>query len=504
MTTIATDPSTLVSRDVLESRNPATGELIAEHPVHDASSVAVAVEKAREAASVWAELGFRERRRHLLRWVSHLVSREQEITQLIKSENGKPLDDAYLELMLAIEHISWAAKNAERVLAPRSVRPGLLMANFHATVEERPFGVVGVIGPWNYPIYTPTGSIAYALAAGNAVVFKPSEHTPTVGTWFAHSFAEANPDLPEGVLTAVTGYGAAGEALVRSGVDKIAFTGSTATGRKIMAAAAESLTPVILECGGKDAAIVADDADVEAAAEAIAWGAMANGGQTCVGVERVYVHREVCDRFLAEVGRILEDVRPGSDADASYGPMTVASQAEIVKSHLDAALASGGRLIAGGPESFQAPFVAPLVVLDADEACAAVTEETFGPIITVRAVESVDEAVALVNASQYGLASTVFSRRHGVEIARRLRVGATSVNSTLAFAAISSLPFGGVGASGFGRIHGDPGLREFTRSHAIAAQRFAIPGMALLSFARTRRTMNLVKKTVSVLHGRHS
>ncbi|GAA3366630.1 aldehyde dehydrogenase family protein [Saccharopolyspora gregorii] len=234
----------------------------------------------------------------------------------------------------------------------------------------------------NYPLFTPNGSIAYALAAGNAVVFKPSEHTPAVGRWYVEAFAAANPDAPAGVLSAVQGVGNRGAALCRAGVDKLAFTGSTATGNKIMATCAETLTPVLVECGGKDALIVAADADLTAAADAAAWGAMSNSGQTCVGVERIYVVREVRERFLAELEHRLRRVRAG----VHYGPMTVPAQVEIVRGHVADALAHGATARVGGAESVRPPYVDPVLLVDADEDSAAVREETFGPTVTVRTV----------------------------------------------------------------------------------------------------------------------
>ncbi|WP_036504515.1 aldehyde dehydrogenase family protein [Nocardia aobensis] len=487
----------------LSSLNPATGEVIATHPIADDEAVRAAVTKARAAAATWGGLSFADRKRALLRWSSRLVARADEFCDLIHAENGKPRDDAYLELMLALEHIAWAAKNAEKVLKPKKVSPGALMSNFAASIEQRPLGVVGVIGPWNYPVYTPNGSLAYALAAGNTVVFKPSEYSTAIGNFVGQAFVDANPGLPEGVFVTINGFGATGAALVRAGVDKIAFTGSTATGKKIMAAAADTLTPVLLECGGKDAVIVAADADIAAAADAVAYGATMNSGQTCAGVERVYVDKSIREPFLAEVKKILSNVHAGSDDKASYGPMTMPSQVDIVRRHIESALANGGTAVLGGPESVHAPYIEPVVLVDVDESSDAVCEETFGPTVTIRTVENIDEAVDLANNSKYGLGSAVYSRKHGRAIARRLRAGATSVNSVLGFAAIASLPFGGVGDSGIGRIHGAPGLLEFTSPHSIAVQRFAIPGMALLSYKRTDSTMKLLRKVVPLLHGRN-
>ncbi|WP_067841182.1 aldehyde dehydrogenase family protein [Nocardia lijiangensis] len=501
MTTTETTPAT--PDTLLKSVDPATGEVIATYPIADEDAVRAAVAKARTAATTWGALSFDERRTHLLRWSSRLVADSEEFTALIHKENGKPLDDAFLELMLALEHISWAAKNAKKLLSPKKISAGMLMSNFAARLEQRPLGVIGVIGPWNYPVYTPNGSIAYALAAGNTVVFKPSEFSTGIGNFLADAFKKANPELPEGVFETINGYGATGAALVKSGVDKIAFTGSTATGKRIMAAAADTLTPVLLECGGKDAVIVAGDADIKAAADAVAWGATANSGQTCAGVERVYVDRSVREEFVAEVKRILSDIKPGSDDKASYGPMTMPSQIDIVRRHIEDALKKGGTAVLGGPESIKGPFIEPVVLVDVDEDSEAVAEETFGPTVTIRTVDGVDEAVDLANKSKYGLSSAVYSKKNGLDIARRLRVGATSVNSVLAFAAIPGLPFGGVGDSGIGRIHGEPGLREFVRPHSIAVQRFTVPGMALLSYTRTDSTMKLLRKLVPFLHGRH-
>ncbi|MFE2999032.1 aldehyde dehydrogenase family protein [Nocardia sp. NPDC059246] len=498
----ATETAPLDQADTLTSVNPATGEALATYKIDDEAAVRAAVAKAQTAAATWGALTYAERKKHILRWGSKLVEKSDELSELIHAENGKPLDDAFLELMLALEHIKWAASNAEKVLKPKKVAPGAFMANFAAHLEYRPLGVVGVIGPWNYPIYTPNGSIAYALAAGNCVVFKPSEFSTGIGNFVAKAFAEANPELPDGVFITINGYGATGAALVKSGVDKLAFTGSTATGKKIMASAAETLTPVLLECGGKDAVIVAADADVKAAADAVAWGATANSGQTCAGVERVYVDKAVADEFVAEVKRILTDIKPGSDAKASYGPMTMPSQVDIVRRHIDDALKNGGKAVLGGPESVKGPFIEPVVLVDVDESSDAVCEETFGPTVTIRTVNGVDEAVELTNKSKYGLGSAVYSKNQGMEIARRLQVGCTSVNSVLSYAAISGLPFGGVRDSGIGRIHGAPGLLEFSRPHSIAVQRFAIPGMALLSYTRTDRTMKLLRKIVPLIHGR--
>src|SRR5271169_972162 len=321
---------------MLETVNPATGEVLATFPVHGRREVDAAVATAREAANWWAGLGWSGRRIRLLAWKSYLVRYMSRLAQLMHEETGKPLDDAKLEIITAVLHIDWAARHARRVLRPRRVRSGLAAINQASTLEYLPLGVVGVIGPWNYPVFTPIGSIAYALAAGNAVVFKPSELTPLTGEWLVRSFGEALGVFgsSQPVLQLITGPGSTGEALARSGVSKIAFTGSAATARKVMAAAADTLTPVLAECGGKDALLVGADADLDAAADAAAWGAMSNAGQTCVGVERVYVVDSVYPSFLAKLNERVSRLRPGDDGAAGYGPMTLPGQVDVVERHL--------------------------------------------------------------------------------------------------------------------------------------------------------------------------
>ncbi len=484
-----------------DSLNPATSEVIASFGVFGEDDVAETVERAHQAAAWWAGLSWNERRTRLLAWKSYLTRYIGRLAELVHTETGKPLSDAQLEIALAIVHIDWAARNARKVLRPRRVRSGLVAINQAATVEYQPLGVVGVIGPWNYPVFTPMGSIAYALAAGNAVVFKPSELTPAVGDWLVGSFAEVVPEQP--VLQLVTGAGETGGFLARSAVDKIAFTGSAATAKKVMAACAENLTPIVAECGGKDALIVAADADLDAAADAAAWGALSNAGQTCVGVERVYVADGVYHSFLEKLIEKMSDVRPGDDREADYGPMTLPGQVEVVERHIADALARGGRAVVGGLASIRKPFIGPVVLTEVPEESRAVTEETFGPTVTVTRVADLDEGVKLANDSRYGLGSAVFGRnkKAAMAAARSLRSGMTAVNSVISFAGVPSLPFGGSGDSGFGRIHGADGLREFARPKSIARQRMK-PMINLTSFSRTDQDMRKLVTLVTVLHGR--
>jgi aldehyde dehydrogenase (NAD+) len=377
----------------------------------------------------------------------------------------------------------------------------MLMANQAATVEYLPLGVVGVIGPWNYPVFTPMGSIAYALAAGNTVVFKPSELTPGVGIWLADALSEVVPG--QALFQVVVGYGETGDALCRAEIDKLAFTGSTRTGKKVMAACAERLTPVVIEAGGKDPLLVDADADLDAAADAAAWGAFSNSGQTCAGVERVYVHERVYDEFLGKLTEQALAVHAGTDDEAKLGPMTLLGQVDIVKRHIDDAIAKGGKAVVGGPESVDGRFIQPTVLTDVPPDSSAILEETFGPTVTVTKVKDMDEAVDLANATPYGLGATIFTASRGNELASRIRSGMVAINAVLSFAAIPALPFGGVGESGFGRIHGPDGLKEFTYCKAVARQRFK-PAILLTSLGRTAKTDQTVATMVVAMHGRAS
>jgi acyl-CoA reductase-like NAD-dependent aldehyde dehydrogenase len=503
MTTTPTEPVAAPAGDTLvqhfESLDPATGDVVASFPVHGAAEVRAAVERGRPAARWWQELGYDGRKQRLRAWRSIIASRIEEFAELIHRENGKPVFDAVGELSLAVEHLDWAAGAAARVLGRRRVGSGLLAMNQSATLEYVPYGVVGVLGPWNYPVHTPMGSISYALAAGNAVVFKPSEFTPAIGGWLVDSFAEVVPEQP--VFQLITGFGATGAALCTAGVDKIAFTGSTATGKKVMAECAAELTPVVIECGGKDALIVAADADLEAAADAAVWGGLSNAGQTCAGVERVYVVESVYDEFVERVIRLAAGVRGGADPAASYGPITMPGQLDIIGGHIDDALARGGRAVVGGRESVQPPYVQPVVLVDVPEDSTAVREETFGPTITIAKVHDVDEAVAKTNDSRYGLGAAVFSAKGGRAIADRLSVGCVSINSAISFAMVPELPFGGVRDSGFGRIHGADGLREFAWSRSVTSTRFRAP-LDVTTFNRPRHARRLIVGLVKARWGR--
>lgn len=489
------------STETFDSLNPATGEVVASYPVMGQVEVERVVAEAKAAAEWWASRTFAQRERHMLAWAAYIAKHSDDLAQLLHREHGKPVGDAHvLEIVPALEQIRWAAKNAKSVLKPQRVKTTLLTANYAASYEYGPYGCCAVIGPWNYPVFTTAGSMAYALAAGNTVVLKPSEYTPATGDFLVNAFIEANPSAPTGVLSLVTGDGRTGAFLCTSGVDKVAFTGSPATARKVMTACATNLTPVLLECGGKDPMIVAADADVSAAAKEAAWGSMTNAGQTCVGIERVYVANEIADQFLEKVRKELKGVRAGSEKNALLGPMTMPGQIDVVRRHVDDAAKRGAEFVVGGPESFRGAYIDPVVISGLDESADAVQEETFGPTLTVRRFATLDEAVRLANGTKYALGASVFSRRHGMEIARQLNAGMVSINSALAFVGIPSIPFGGRGESGFGRNHGADGLKEYATTKSYARLKYALRGSDVSTIHRTASTTRMVRMIAKLRH----
>ena len=478
-----------------EKCDPATGEVIGQYKNFSQAEVFSCVDAANLASTRWQEFGFTARKKTLLKWASYITKNQKEIAQLVASECGKPMGDASLEVSIAIDHIAWAAKHAEQIMYKQDRPAGLLMFNMKAQVQRSPLGVVGVIGPWNYPIFTPMGSIAYALAAGNTVVFKPSEFTPGVGKWLADSFAQIAPF--ENILTTVTGLPDTGKALTESNVNKISFTGSTRTAKKVAASCAERMIPVVLECGGKDPVIVDKDADLKLAAEYALWSAMANAGQSCIGAERVYVVESVAEQFIEIITKMAKKIEVGKD----YGPATMPSQLKVIQSHLEDAKAKGAKFLVGGADSVKGAFVEPVIMVDVPEGSTAMTQETFGPTLAINKVLNTDEAIKLSNASSYGLAAAVFSKRNGEKIASKLACGMVSINSVFLYAAVPSVPFGGYKDSGYGRIHGAEGLLEYTYARTVVKTRFKIP-LKFTSFGRTKFSEKVLTILIKRLHGK--
>lgn len=456
----------------LEVRDPRTGEVVARVPRAGEREVRRAVARAREAAARWSRRSVIERGAALGRLRRAIAARAEEVAARIARETGKSEADAVLaEVLVACDHLAWTARRAPRVLAPR--RAGGLLAPRGGRVVWEPHGVAGLITPWNFPFLIPASGLAAALAAGNAAVIKPSELTPLSALLLAELTEEAVGE--PGLVEVVTGDGETGQALVDAPVDVLAFTGGTATGRAVMAAASRHLTPLVLELGGKDAMIVLDDADLERAARGAVWGAFFHAGQVCQSVERLYVQRSVWDRFLGLLVRETERIRAaGDDPAPDVGPFTRPAQMAIVREQVEEALRGGARALTGG-QALPGPGLrwGPTVLVDVDPSMRVMREETFGPVLPVVPFEEDDEAARLAADTAYGLDAYVWTadRRRGRRLARSLAVGSVLFNDCLVNYAMAELPFGGVRASGFGRVHGEEGLRAFARPRAEAEAR---------------------------------
>lgn len=459
---------------VIRVLRPSDGSLVGELAVTPSQDIPRRVSRARSVQEGWASLPPRDRIRRLKGLVEAVGARAKEIEETIVAETGKPRPEALMEIVAVLDLLRFFSKEGQRFLEGRRVSPGWLFWKRAFTVRE-PMGVVGVISPWNYPFILSVTPVFSALFGGNGVILKPSEFTPYSGLLAEDLARDAG--LPEGLVQVVIGTGRTGEALIRSGVDKVLFTGGSRTGRKVMAVAAESLTPVSLELGGKDAAIVLEDARLDRAARGVLWGAFQNAGQTCISVERVFVVETVYDAFLRELLGEVEKIKAGSGIGVDVGPMVVPEQLDKVEDHLQEALAKGANIVAGGHRADPASNVFhPTILTDVHSDSRAMTEETFGPLLPVVPVKDVEEAIRRTNESAFGLCASVWtgSRKRGEDVAGKLRAGGVSVNDALASYAIASLPFGGVGESGFGRSRGLDGLMEVTRAKSVVTDRLGL------------------------------
>ncbi|HEX8354401.1 MAG TPA: aldehyde dehydrogenase family protein [Pyrinomonadaceae bacterium] len=495
------------AREII-SYDPATGEEVGRVPLASAAEVAGAVARARAAQKAWAALTFRERASVVMRARALVLEGMDEITGLISRESGKPSAEAMaMEIVPTLDLMRFFARKAERMLRPEKIDIGLYgFLGRTSVVEYRPVGVVGIISPWNFPWATPLGEVVMALMAGNAVVLKPSELTPLVGLKVGDLFARAG--LPAGVLEVVTGDGSTGAALVEAAPDKVMFTGSVPTGRRVAEAAARKLIPVVLELGGKDPMIVFEDADIPAASEAAVWGAFANSGQACASVERCYVHERVAEEFTRRVVEKVGALRQaagddGGKAACDLGAMSSERQFRLVEGHVAEAVGRGARVLAGGGRargcSERGWFHEPTVLACVDHSMAVMREETFGPVLPLMTFRDEEEAVRLANDSDFGLTASVWTRdiRRGRRVARRIEAGTVMVNEVLYTHGIAQTPWGGVKQSGLGRTHGRLGLLEMVAPHHVHVNRLArvqdvwwfsyTPGAAALFRSLARR-----------------
>ncbi len=461
--------------ELFEVHNPADGSVAGTAPDQGADEVRSAVARLRASQPAWEALGHAGRYRELGRWRDWMLDNSAHLADILQAETGKVRQEADNEVPGLADAINFYGSNSGRFLADEQVAAHNPAFKAKALkVVYRPFPVVGVIAPWNFPLLMAIGDGIPALAAGCTLIVKPSEFTPLAVMEIIRGWRE-EVGGPR-VIELVTGHGGAGAAVVDE-VDFIHFTGSVATGKKVMARAAETLTPVSLELGGKDPMIVLDDADVERAANGAAWGGLANSGQVCMSTERVYAAEPIYDAFVAALVDKVGGLRQGPDVPAfskDIGAMTSPKQSEIVEDHIRDAVDKGARVLTGGGRrEGHGDYFEPTVLVDVDHSMKVMREETFGPVIPVMRVRDEDEAVQLANDSEYGLSSAVFGQRdHAEAVARRLEVGAANVNDVLVNYLAYDVPMGGWKQSGVGARWGPGGIRKFCRTESLVVTRF--------------------------------
>ncbi|MBE7411856.1 MAG: aldehyde dehydrogenase family protein [Leptospiraceae bacterium] len=493
------------TKEMFTVLNPATLKPIGELPVFSREMVEEKILIAKKEYSTWSKLSLKDRSKIILKFRKILAQSREEMISTICEETGKTRMDALIEVFAECEATTYVAKKGIKYLSNEKRSSGLMQMK-SCYVNYHPFGVVGIISPWNYPLILSLNPILNALMAGNTVVIKPSEITPYTTLKVQEFFKRAG--LPDGALQVITGKGETGAALVESkNTDMICFTGSTRTGRIIGEACGKMLKPVILELGGKDPMIVFEDADLVRAAKGALWGGFFNSGQTCISVERVYVEKSVFQKFIEIVKNEYNHVRQGlTENFPSVGSMTFDKQVEIVESHYSDAKKKGANLILGGSRKLghDGLFHEPSVVVNVSHEMKIMKEETFGPEIAIMEFSSEEEAINLANDTNYGLNASVWTKdsKKAKRVAESIKSGSVCINDCLTNYMISDLPFGGFKESGLGRVHGKEGIRAFAQSQSIMKNRwFWIFKKELWWFPYSKRIYNLFSKAVDLLFG---
>jgi len=497
------------SASTIEVENPATGKLITTVPVLGAEELAAMAARAREARPQWEAIGFEGRARVMRRAQKWMLDNADRVLDTVVSETGKTYEDAQLtDLGYTVSAFGFWAKEASKYLADERVPAwnNALLAGKKLVIRYAPVGVVGVIGPWNYPIVNSFGDCIPAMMAGNCVILKPSEVTPLSSLLMAEMMRECG--LPEHVYQVATGDGATGAALIGE-VDCVMFTGSTRTGQAVMKAAADALIPCYLELGGKDPMIVCADANLKRAANAAAFYSMNNGGQVCISVERCYVEAPVYDEFVRQVTDTVRSLRQGvptAVGTVDVGAVTFPPQLDIVSEHVRDAVDKGAKVLTGGhPGTGPGRYFEPTVLVDVDHSMKCMREETFGPTLPIMRIADAEEGVRLANDSSYGLQASVWTGdvQRGEQLARRIEAGVVSVNDVQVNYLALNLPMGGWKASGLGTRHGAAGIRKYTKVQSLLMTRWG-PKRELFMFPYTKRTTMLLRRAFKLLYGRGS
>jgi acyl-CoA reductase-like NAD-dependent aldehyde dehydrogenase len=472
--------ATAISVETIPSVNPATGETLGSFERTPPASVSQVVRHARAVQSAWARVPIRERCARLGDLRDRIMSSRDALANAVVAESGKPRVEAlFADIFVAIDTADYFAKNAERLLAAERIPHHSTAAKAKSgNLTYEPLGVMGIISSWNYPLAIPLSQIIPAVAAGNAVICKTSDFTPHCGALIERLFTDAG--FPKDLVSIVQGGGEVGQALIDADADKILFTGSVATGRRVAEACAKRLIPTVLELGGKDAMLVLADAHLDVAASAAVWGSYTNCGQVCLSVERLFVEQSVSDEFATRCVAKTKKLRvgPGNDPTTDVGPMIRPQHVQRMIDLIEDAVSRGARVLCGGhPRVDLGPnFFEPTVVANVDSTMKLFQEETFGPILAMQSVRDAEEAIARANDSPFALSASVWTRNasRGEAIAKRLRAGAVMVNDAISYFAIAEAPHGGCGASGWGRTHGKAGLLEMVQTKYIDVDR--LPG----------------------------
>jgi succinate-semialdehyde dehydrogenase/glutarate-semialdehyde dehydrogenase len=458
----------------LESFNPATGELIGSVETLTPSKVQGVVDDVAEVQPFWAALSLEDRARYLRRACDVVLEDMDDLAELLTREQGKPRVESYtMELLPTVDSLKWIADAGPEILADEKQSMPVFLKSKSAKLTYEPIGVVGVIAPWNYPWSIPFGEVAIALMAGNGVVLKPASLTPLIGDRIRQTFEKAG--LPEGLVRTVHGGGRIGDALVKSTAGKIFFTGSVEVGQKVGVECAKRMKGSVLELGGKDPAIICPDADLANAVSGTVWGGFANAGQTCSGIERVYVHRDIADAYLEGLVRETERLTVGDPREwtTEIGPMVSDDQAKIVNELVDDAIESGATKLTGGPttvEGSKGSFIAPVVLTGVTHEMRIMKEEIFGPVLPVVTVDSEEEAIELANDSQFGLGASVWTkdRAKGERMAHQIQSGMVWINDHSFSHGACVCAWGGVKESGLGRSHSKFGFYECVNIKQLA------------------------------------